>query len=95
MARSTIGDRRHSGTRNHMAPSRPHQMEIKENTMTHRMANLRGAQARTKKSRMQMVKQTAAPRLHAPKISRRSHRLTASVGQHATPSQISKQSSSC
>lgn len=43
---------------------------------TYRMANLRGFSDRTGNRKKQSRKQTAAPRLHAMKMSIRSHRLT-------------------
>lgn len=45
-------------------------------TATYKMANLRGLSVRTGKRKKQIMKQTAAPRLQAPKMSIRSHRLT-------------------
>jgi hypothetical protein len=43
---------------------------------THKMANLRGLSDKTGNKKKQIMKQTAAPKLHAPKMSIRSHRLT-------------------
>ena len=43
---------------------------------TYNMANLRGTAAKMKNRLKQMMKQIKAPRLQAPKMSRRSHRLT-------------------
>lgn len=44
--------------------------------LTYRMANLRGLRESTGKRKKQMKKHTAAPTLHATKMSIRSHRLT-------------------
>ncbi len=43
---------------------------------TYRITNLRGRRESTGKRAKQMTKQTKAPRLQAPKMSNRSHRLT-------------------
>lgn len=43
---------------------------------TYRITNLRGLKDRTGNRAKQMTKQASAPKLHAPKMSKRSHRLT-------------------
>jgi hypothetical protein len=43
---------------------------------TYKIANLRGLSVKTGNKKKQSMKQTAAPKLHAPNISMRSHRLT-------------------
>ena len=47
--------------------------------MTYRIANLRGFNDNTGKRKKQRKKHTAAPRLHATKMSIRSHRLTVDI----------------
>jgi hypothetical protein len=48
----------------------------KEMKYTYRVANFRGAVTTIGKRKKQMKKHTAAPKLHAKKMRRRSHRLT-------------------
>lgn len=47
-----------------------------KSTDTYKTANLRGLSVSTGKRKKQIMKQTTAPRLQAPKMSIRSHRLT-------------------
>lgn len=49
------------------------------NKATYKMANLRGLSVRTGNRKKQIMKQTAAPRLQAAKMSIRSHRDTGST----------------
>lgn len=51
-------------------------MERCRRRATYRIANLRGLMAKAGNRKKQIRKQTAAPRLHAAKMSIRSHRLT-------------------
>ena len=53
-------------------------------TDTYRTANFRGLSVSTGKRKKQIMKQTVAPRLQAPKMSIRSHRLTSDkICEHA------------
>lgn len=58
----------------------------KGNMRTYRMTNFRGFSDRTGNRAKQMTKQARAPRLQAPKMSNRSHRLTVEISPKATKS---------